>query len=364
VAQHTAAARDVENLVGFSSNDPSRASVEHRFAEAWTDYSRHAERNRRRYKFHRFATRPVLHLSWLMLLFVLGALIWPGKGLRDELPYLVPGFSGLALVFAVWQMVCGYRQSWITYRTATEHLRQAYFRYRMGLPPYDGPRADKELDRELERVHKFVHETNEAPPGPAMTFWRLWKLRLPGARDSRAGEAILRLRLPRTENGDEHEDAASFLFSYMRDQQLWHYDKAKKYLARYLGLQLAIFLVSAFGIGLSLRFGPQIWILGLLGATNILLIYVGDFFDLAALFQRYYHVVAELRRLGHEYHVAEGAFAGRCDDERQMLLAAEVDRVLAREFDYWHARAGKSPKDRPDSAMNVTSSQTASSMTS
>ena len=208
-------------------------------------------------------------------------------------------------------MLCGYRESWITYRTATEHLRQAYFRYRTGLHPFGGPDAPRELERELARVNKFVHETNESPPGPLVTLWRLWHMKSPVERTAggveRSAPGVSHPRASGTVL--DHGDNEAFLSSYTSDQQLWHYRKAKTYLWRFLAVQTLILLASGLGMWLSWRFGPEIWIMGVLGAANILMIYVGDFFDLSALFQRYYYVVSELRRLGHEYRLAEGPFA-------------------------------------------------------
>ncbi len=341
--------------MNLSTSQPGPASLERKFAEVWDDYSQRAEVNKRRYKLHRLLSRPVLHISWVMLLLALGVVFAPRTQLTEAVPYLVPGFSLVAFVFAFWQMITGYRESWITYRTATEHLRQAYFRYRMGLQPFAGPAAPRELERELARVNKFVHETNESPPGPLVTLWRLWHMKSPVQRNApgveRSGPGGSPPRVGGTAMSSA--DPETFLSSYIGDQQLWHYEKAKTYLWRFIALQALILLASAVGVWLSWQFGPEIWIMGLLGTANILMIYIGDFFDLSALFQRYYYVVAELRRLGHEYRVAEGPFAGLSDDERRTRLAAEVDHVLAREFDYWHARAGKSPKERPASAADL-----------
>jgi hypothetical protein len=343
--------------VSLTSSQQASAALERRFADVWDDYSQRAESNKRRYKLHRLLSRPVLHVSWVMLILALGAVFAPQTRLTEAVPYLVPGFSAVAFVFALWQMLCGYRQSWITYRTATEHLRQAYFRYRTGLHPFDGPDAPRELERELARVNKFVHETNESPPGPLVTLWRLWHMKSPVERSASGrehavpGEGASHPRSAGAALAQGDDDA--FLSSYICDQQLWHYYKAKTYLWRYIAVQAIILAASGLGMWLSWKVGPEIWIMGVLGAANVLLIYIGDFFDLAALFQRYYYVVVELRRLGHEYRVAEGPFAGLADDERRKRLAAEVDHVLAREFDYWHARAGKSPQERPASAADL-----------
>jgi hypothetical protein len=344
--------------VGLSSTEPlsstpqHRASIEQGFTEVWDDYSQRAESNKRRYKFHRLLSRPVLHISWVMLLLALGVVFAPETRVTEAVPYLVPVFSGVAFLFALWQMACGYRESWITYRTATEHLRQAFFRYRTGLHPFAGPDAPRELERELARVNKFVHETNESPPGPVVTLWRLWHMKSPVERHTEStGKGGSHPRAPGT--GLDYSDGESFLSFFIRDQQLWHYRKAKTYLWRFIALQALILAASGLGMWLSWKIGPEIWIMGVLGAANILMIYIGDFFDLSALFQRYYYVVSELRRLGHEYRVGEGPFAGLSDDEQRTRLAAEVDHVLAREFDYWHARAGKSPKERPASAADL-----------
>src|SRR5437879_1667136 len=122
-------------LVGLSPNEVSHTALERKFTDLWEDYSLRAERNKRGYKLHRFVSRPVLHLSWLMLLLSLWGMFAPETPLTKVVPYLVPGFSLLVLGAAMWQMFRGYRESWITYRTATEHLRQAYLRYRLGLQP-------------------------------------------------------------------------------------------------------------------------------------------------------------------------------------------------------------------------------------
>src|SRR2546423_14419594 len=145
--------------------------------------------------------------------------------------------------------------------------------------------------------------------------------------------------------GDDRDgpEAEHFLFSYIAEQLSWHYDRAKVYLWRFALLQLCLAIISATGLWLSWAFEPEIRMLGLIGTLNLLTIYVSDFFDLTALCQRYYYVVTELRRLGREYQVVEGPFVGLTDHQRRARLAAEVDHVLAREFDYWHARAGKSP---------------------
>lgn len=324
---------------------PDLEALERRFNEYWAKYSRLADDSKRRYKRDRLFSRPVLYISWLMLLLAIGSRVSPEMPLNDIAPYLVPGFGAAVIVAGIYQMIRGHRQFWIIYRTATEHLREAYFRFRVGLPPFDGANAAGELDREISRVNKYVQEMREAPAGPLVALIKLSKMEISGVASAPAAHLALQ---PRFVGADlDRAEAQQFLYDNLAEAQHWHFSRAKSYLRRLVVLQSAVLLATGAGVAVSQWYDSQLWVLGILGAVNILIMQVVEFFDLTALCQRYCEVVAQLRRLGHEYRCAEGDFHRLDEHQRRQLLAREFDQLIAREFDYWHARSGKTPYDRP-----------------
>lgn len=324
-------------------------SLQTRFAATRAAYGRTAQR----YKFWYSALWwPGFLLTWVMLL---ARIVWSSwqpehATVLRAFEYGIAGSGVLVVFLTLGQLLLGFRESWIDNRVAAETLRIAGLKHQYGIGRYAGDNADEKLEQLLARVGNHVDKSwrrmfrHRVLPYLSM----LWRQKAIAAGEpvplgQQIGPSFARELLDTPEARDR-------LLGYIEHQRAIHYNRARSYVWRYVGLQFLVIVFSGTVAAMNFFGWPEERVLysAVLFVLGLMAVSIREFSDLPPLFQRYYHVAEGLADAVDQYREGRGPFSNLTEPQRRQQLAAETARILRDELLYWHAQAGRTPRDLPD----------------
>jgi hypothetical protein len=243
-------------------------------------------------------------------------------------------FSISAAILTFGQLVGGFRERWISVRTAAEYLKARGFFYRLQIPPF-GDLTQREiqfgevLKNTTDLANGYIKDEKQTNKRSWLSRFipSPWRKTLPGDFIDVARQSL-----------SANLEAEEYINGRLRQQRQWYEHRSLQYVRYYYYCQAGIIAASLFSSLWAWVSGRSLLINVLMSMLVMLIIAWRDFAQFLPLYRKYIHTSELLHSLELAYRDQNTPFCDLSPKQSLDLLITKTEEILSEEFSWWKAR--------------------------